>query len=286
MDEGSTKDLKVAYSLFIACYSSVLIFICIQLFKFIIRKQGKTTRSAAHVFMLLALVSGVADYTSRLIYVEDTLNVYYGLCYIPSCYPIYFLNMAYALTLYKWVKIYSLPNREPYAWKIAIIIYAVVFFCIANASGIMYCIPSRNDFSGSGAELQIIISDLLYAIMLFVGGLALSLGFIIYGARIIMRLKTSHAIKTYLEKKRDEYVYKVTIQCILLSGTTCLGLLVAVAGYALSLLNIIKIIVVLITTVIFVVINVCILMYISKPNPLKSRLSASLVEVKQYNNMY
>jgi len=214
------------------------------------------------VAMLLALISGLSDYISRVL-VDNPNNLYYALCNIPSLLPVYFIGVAYRLSLYNWVSVYS--TNVATTFKIAFIVYAGIDLLVFVASTTCAC-EGRKLIENSNLAL---ISNLLFLFAALCGGVVLSTGFVIYGYRITVKLKKGKTLRLF--QRDDEYVYKVTVRCILMSATMLAGSVGSIIGYILYYYNQIDITIIDLVMGAFVAVSLGVLIYTTKPKKGKTK---------------
>jgi len=125
-------------------------------------------------------------------------------------------------------------------------------------------------------------SNTLFFGCMFVGGFALTLGFIIYGTRLIMRLKSSRCLrKLNYDPKNDDVLYEVTCKCILLSATIFTGTLAAIMVYVVYYLGFLDshTLVIHVIQVFFFLFAFFVLLYTSKPQQQVNRHSIRLLRI-------
>jgi len=250
----------------------LLIIVMVQMRKFIIVKKVRSTRFASHISVMLAVIFAILDNTSRIL--ENNFDSpIYGLCYIPSAFPLYFTCTAYALSLYHWVAIYKMPNKNMIVCQIVFAVSLLLLFALLSTSVVLYCMAAERNFNEDAGKL-FVISNLLYAFGAITGSLFCFCGFLIYGIKIVRKLKAGRTGR--ITNENDAHVEKMTIHAVILSMTFFIETCIAAVLFSLYEYDIIEGVVTQITQRIFLWLQLVAMLYIAKPKQLKPNHSINV----------
>jgi len=203
---------EIAYSLQTSWNGVLFIAICTQMVKFKKRKQTNSVRFQCHICYFISSFTSILDNGTKINIPQS--DPAYELCDLFASFNFSFLAVAYLLLLYNWIAVYKAPIR-PRKYKYSFIVFSVGVVLGSFTSNLLTCISTRPGFKGNQQALGT-AAGALFGIACILSVFCTAIGFLIYGIKIIRQLRVGRRLTTI---EYDPVVYKVTKQCIMLSGT-------------------------------------------------------------------
>jgi len=163
------------------------------------------------------------DSVARIVYAA-LYNNQYLMCYFPYVLTWYFIFTAYSLALQMWIAVYtSVSRRAPYLLPRVRIAFVVLNLALLGM--LLSCAVLWEQTNST--------PDALYVAALVLSAVVISALFTFYGVKIARRLGAGRKMRvdhSSLSSSRDDHLYKVTMQIIMLSVTCCSGAVIALVA--------------------------------------------------------
>jgi len=209
---------RIVYIVYSVCFGIELCYLLFHAYKLARNKEVRCKKLATISFAIAGACCFILDNASRAAFVYDYTYWGYALCGFPAGIGQNFVCIAYNIIVYAWIRIYySRTIMRLLVFKVLFVITQIISFILAIVSTFGFCMPSEWGKSTDDVwDTALATAGLRSAIPT----VALLISIIVFGGRIIIRLKQSHSIKLHSsnssEKNTDTLLVKTIINVTLM----------------------------------------------------------------------